>query len=468
MRQQSDSTAVADSLPLQELERVSIDVDYHHPLLRLKRALDWEAIQCVMVAAWRKANKNIDGRPGLSWPVSLYVPLLVLMLVKKFDSRQMEHYLAENVVARVFLSRQDDPTPQIRDHSSIARALEALGAEGVQQVNHLILQQAEEYGFADPALVSGDTTAQELPIGYPNEPGILRGLAQRCLRALVRLSQKGVAALEETLQQAKTVLKSVKQYHLFTKQKEEKDLLLRRIIEQTQDLIRGASGVVETVRQSTDRVQKSACQKLLQMKQVAQTLIPQIMQWMSTGVVAKGKIVHAGITQARAIVRNKVGKKVEFGLKYLVNRIGGGYVFGKLVAAHSDERKMPLETLSSYREVFGKAATPEWISYDRGGWSELGVQKLAKAGIKKIGIEPKGKADWLIAQEDQKRVKSERGKMEGSIGTLKSEKYGFNKPKERKWEMIQAAGQRSMVSLNLNKLMRDLVDVSQQAKTIKA
>jgi hypothetical protein len=35
VRQQSDSTAVADSLPLQELERVSIDVDYHHPLLRL-------------------------------------------------------------------------------------------------------------------------------------------------------------------------------------------------------------------------------------------------------------------------------------------------------------------------------------------------------------------------------------------------------------------------------------------------
>jgi hypothetical protein len=68
-------------LPLQKLERVSIYVDYHHPLLRLKRALDWEAIHPVMVAAWRKANQNIGGRPGLSWPVSLYVPLLVLMVV---------------------------------------------------------------------------------------------------------------------------------------------------------------------------------------------------------------------------------------------------------------------------------------------------------------------------------------------------------------------------------------------------
>jgi hypothetical protein len=45
---------------------------------------------------------------------------------------------------------------------------------------------------------------------------------------------------------------------------------------------------------------------------------------------------------------------------------------------------------------------------------------------------------------------------------------GPTQPKERKWEMIQAAGQRSMVSLNLNKLMRDLVEVSQQAKTIEA
>src|ERR687896_2471436 len=169
-----------------------------------------------MVVAWRKANKNIDGRPGLSWPVSLYVPLLVLMLVKKLDSRQMECYLAESVVARVFLCRQDDPTPQIRDHFSIARALEALGAEGVQQVNHLILEQAERYGFADPALVSGDTTAQELPIGYPNEPGILRGLAQRCGRALTQLNKRGVQGLGCALEQVQTILRSVKEPHLFT------------------------------------------------------------------------------------------------------------------------------------------------------------------------------------------------------------------------------------------------------------
>ena len=83
--------------------------------------------------------------------------------------------------------RQDDTSPQIRDHSNIARAYTALGKDGVEEVNALILHVAQDRGFADASILSSDTTAQELPIGYPNEPGILRGWAQRCGRALAKL-----------------------------------------------------------------------------------------------------------------------------------------------------------------------------------------------------------------------------------------------------------------------------------------
>jgi len=64
-------------------ETVSIYVDHNHPLLQLKRALPWDALFEVMRRHWRQAGKNTDGRPGLSWALSLYVPLIVLMLVKK-------------------------------------------------------------------------------------------------------------------------------------------------------------------------------------------------------------------------------------------------------------------------------------------------------------------------------------------------------------------------------------------------
>ena len=156
-------------------EIVSIYVPHHHPLLQLKRALPWEALFEVMTRHWRQAGKNTDGRPGLAWDVPLYVPLVVLMLVKHLHARDMESYLAENVVARVFIGRQDDPSSQMRDHSNIARAYTALGKDGVEEVNALILHVAKDLGFADISILSSDTTAQELPIGYPNEPGILRG-----------------------------------------------------------------------------------------------------------------------------------------------------------------------------------------------------------------------------------------------------------------------------------------------------
>jgi hypothetical protein len=109
-------------IPSSAVQLVQIEVSPTHPLLLLKRALPWEAIIEVMTRHWREHGKNVDGGPGLPWDVSLYVPLVVLMLIKGFDSRQMEAYLAENVVARVFIGRHQDIQAQIRDHSNIARA----------------------------------------------------------------------------------------------------------------------------------------------------------------------------------------------------------------------------------------------------------------------------------------------------------------------------------------------------------
>ena len=50
--------------------------------------------------------------------------------------------------------------------------------------------------------------------------------------------------------------------------------------------------------------------------------------------------------------------------------------------------------------------------------------------------------------------------MEGILGTLKTDKYGFNKPKGRLWQTLEMAGARSILSFNLHKLMRDLVRVN--------
>lgn len=235
---------------------------------------------------------------------------------------------------------------------------------------------------------------------------------------------------------------------------------------QSKDLIDHSSKLVEQLATRSERGIKSACQKLSDMKQVTETLLPQIKYWLKTGYVAAGKILHPGITQAKAIVRNKAGKKVEFGLPYLISRLGGGYVFGKLLEKLPNETKMPLESLAGYREIFGASATPKLMIYDRGGYSATTLKKLKQQGVSQIGIQPKGQAAWLVAEEVQKTVLSERGMTEGTIGTLKTEKYGFNKPKQRNAAALQAAGQHALLSLNLNKLMRDVLSQDQHTTMV--
>jgi hypothetical protein len=260
------------------------------------------------------------------------------------------------------------------------------------------------------------------------------------------------------------VLKLVKEHHLFAKTKEEKEKLLGKIIVQTKRLMKASKEIAASIGPKAKSVKQSAAQRLTDMTQVAKELIPQIKHWMKTGKVATGKILHAGITQARAIVRNKTGKKVEFGFKYLINRIGGGYLFGVMLRPGEHETKMPLVALSAYRKIFGLKATPRLLVYDRGGYAKKTVEKLALEGVKKIGVQPKGKAPWLIGEPDRQTVRSERGKTEGSIGTLKSPKYGFNLPKERNQETLQAAGHRSILSLNLNTFMKDVSSTRKSAQ----
>ena len=206
-----------------------------------------------------------------------------------------------------------------------------------------------------------------------------------------------------------------------------------------------------------DRVPPHALSTLQTMHEVAKRLIPQIVQWITTGIVAKGKILHAGVTQARALVRHKAGKEVAFGLPYLLSRLGGGYVFGMLIRGVVDESKMPLQALAGYREIFGAHATPTLLVYDRGGSALATLRALAREGVTQIGIQPKGNRAWSVAEAVRETVRSERGKTEGIIGTLKTNKYGFNKPKERLWHTLEMAGPRSILSYNLHKFMRDLV-----------
>jgi hypothetical protein len=455
MRARHDSTLQGGGTPAGTGAWGSIFVGDEHPLIRLQQALDWAALTEGMVVQWRRAGKNVDGGPGLPWPVALYVPLLVLMWLKSYHSRQMEEYLSESVVARRFLALEDEELHQIRDHASIARAEAALGAEGKAAGNALVIKTAAQWQFTDGPTLSADTTVQEPAIGYPNEPGILKGWAERIERALQKLKARGVQAASEGIAQTKQLYRRVNHPQLFAKTNAEKEKILHAIVKQSQALIARTQAVLRQVSARCGRVKQRAAATLRRMVAVAHTLLPQIQQWLKTGKVATEKLIHAGLTQARALTKGK--GKVKFGMKWLINRVKGGYLFGQRVAPRADETQRPAEAVKEYRKVVGEKATPKLVVYDRGARLPAAAAQLTKAGVRKVGIPPRGQGKWLVGEQEQKVVKSERGKTEGSIGRLKSRKYSFSHRQERSLETQDAAGQRAIVSANLNTLLRDVV-----------
>ncbi len=384
MNKQQDSTATAGAAPSVPGKLVSIFVPDEHPLLRLKATLEWEAITAVMVEHWRAAGKNVDGGRGLSWPVQFYVPLLVLLWLESLQARQMEKYLSESVVARRFLDLTETTQMHVRDHSNIARAEAALGAAGKAAVNALLLHKAKALNFTSGAVLSSDTTVQEPALGYPNEPGILKGWAERLARSFKKLQARGVAGARAGLEKTKEIFRQVKQHHLWAKTKAEKKEWLTQLVATSEALLKQTQAVLQQVSTRCGQAKQKAVAKLQDMVAVGRRLLPQIKHWLQTGKVAAGKIIHVGLKEARAIVKGK--RQVKFGFKWRINRLQGGYVFGRRVAAQSDENRQPAGALQDYREVFGKAATPEMVVYDRGASATAVAPELYQAGVAQVGI----------------------------------------------------------------------------------
>ena len=269
----------------------------------------------------RQRGKNVAG--GRGWPgdVAFSVPLVVLRRIKGLDARQREASGAEHVVARVCIGRHHEAQAQMREHSNSARASAAVGTAGVDAVHPLVLQEAHRCGGIDAGGLSADTTAQALPMGSPNAPGMLRGLAQRGGRALTPLAQRGGGGRDRAQAPGHTLWRSGTDHPRFPSGKAAKREGLTRIVTAGGAWIVPTRPLVERLATRAERVIQRARARLLARHEGSKPLLGQIGQWRATGQVAANNMGPGGLPHARAIVRNNAGKTTEFGVASLIRRL---------------------------------------------------------------------------------------------------------------------------------------------------
>jgi hypothetical protein len=200
---------------------------------------------------------------------------------------------------------------------------------------------------------------------------------------------------------------------------------------------------------------KVAFAKAAHLHDVMKKLLPQIDYWQRTGFVAPNKIVNLGMSNIYAVVRGKIGKPLEFGLNWGITRLRGGFLLAHLGAKKElHDSKYVARSVEECARLFGRAPTA--YAYDRAGHSEKNVAKLRQLGVKHIGLAPRGRTKWEVDDVMRDKLVSERVRVEGSIGTIKCARYGFNRPRARSEAMMGYCGQRAVLGLNLNKLVNEL------------
>jgi hypothetical protein len=109
----------------------------------------------------------------------------------------------------------------------------------------------------------------------------------------------------------------------------------------------------------------------------------------------------------KAINRGKIGKQIEFGLKWGSNQIRGGYIsilmHSNMMACDAD---YSVKSIEEHIQIFGEA--PRDFGFDRAACSIKHMKVIKKMGVKNLGIAPKGQAKWKVGPRVQDRMIRER------------------------------------------------------------
>lgn len=431
-------------------KRSAIALDAQHPLVRMADLLDWDEL---LERAEKIRARRVRSRAGRPPHLRALLGAMLLRATKKMTFRDAEDQIRYYAPARYLCGlSESDWTP---DHDTIHEFIQQMGEEGTALINEYVVKLAAEKKLADPSVVVGDTTAQEAAIPHPSEIRLMAAF----LNAVAAASTKGGKALRDFVAKAKPLFtaarKKIRGYHLFAKTKEVRDRIIRQVARLVGVVNGGLERVLTKAGASANGMVRAARRKAGKLQQTMSQLLPQIRYWLRTGRVARNKIISLQVPEVHSIVRGKAGKPVEFGLKWGFARLRGGYLL-----ARCGKRKLEIEDMrfvvgavDEVIRVFGKP--PKRYAYDRGGFSYGAIEKLRARGVRHVGIAPNGKAKWQVSDVVRRALVKERTLVEGSIGAVKSSRYGFHRPAAKSAAMMSTCGHLAVLGFNLNKLVRE-------------
>lgn len=392
-------------------------------MMILFKAIDWNYLIQIVEEQREKSIKNGAGRkPHLR----ILLGAVIVRVIESCTLRKTEDMIQHYGPARILCNlRWSIWTPNFRTLSDFEIML---GADGLAKINAYILKVARDLGLADIRGLCSDTTAQEADIPYPNEVGLMGSFCKSIEAAWALLKGKIGNSARSVLQTVDKVKKLVREHRLFAKSMEKKREIERKLLALTKTVSQKLSKVIPKIGEKLKGHQKTAARRLLKLQEVFNKLAPQIAHYIEKGKPAKDKIISLFQPELRSIPRGKAGKPTEFGIKWGVNRIRGGFIWLFLLqGSKKGEADYMVQSIDEHIALFGQA--PDEFAYDRGGWSAAHLEEVKDKGVKRIAVAPKGQAKWKVSSRCKERMVRERAQVDApaaSRGALLVLRYSFS------------------------------------------
>jgi len=316
------------------------------------------------------------GRPAT--PAGIYLRMMYLKFRWGLSYEEVETEVKERLPWRYFchLSLMDT----VPDATTLIKLNQRFGQQRVatlnkQLVGHLIKQHAIK-----PRRIRIDSTTLEAHIAYPNDIGILHQAVRTLSRTARSLGQKIVSHVRATK-------KALARWGASSKAKpKERKAQGKKILKKISQL---ASHTLDQSRQILPHLSTTAPtqlkQKFNETIELTEKLLEQTQDKLTGKRSIPERIVSLFDPEARAIVKGKLDKPVEFGRTLQLVQDDSGVIVHYEIHRGNPSDKTELISLLRHTQKMIKQA-PKELATDRGYYSANNLIKLSRMGIRRVAI----------------------------------------------------------------------------------
>jgi transposase, IS5 family len=363
------------------------------------------------------------GRPGTA--VGIYLRMMYLKFRWGLSYEEVEREVRERLPWRYFcrLSLMD-PVP---DATTLIKLNQRFGEDRITGLNKHLVKQLLKTRSIKPRRIRIDSTTLEAHISYPNDVAVIHQAVKSLTRTAASLGRKITSHVRATKRALFSWSQTAKANPRERKEKGRK--ILNKVAKLAKHTLEQSDKALRSLKDSASDDSAKLKQKFFEQIELAETILSQTEHKLQGQKSIPERIVSFHDPQVRPIRKGKLNKAVEFGRTLqLMQDSSGVIIHYEVYRGHPNDST---ELLS----LVGKAKTrlgikPKELAADRGYYSADNLEKLGKAGFKKIGIPKVGRLSKTEKTHQRKtwfrQLQRFRCGIEGSISMLKR-KFGLGR-----------------------------------------